>query len=290
MGARSSSWKKATVTIPVSSRFAGGGTGTPRPRRGTGSHWIERAGGRLAELPPAALRCCFGITLPAGGGAYFRLFPYALVSAALRDSGRRGVSATFYIHPLGARLRTTRVCEPRGRPVYVTTVGFPTLSHASSGCSATSSSSPSRRPLLNCERRSFSPRSRAVIRAAFAHPTWAVWRSARGRPHALAPARQAAPPLAAAQRDRGAEARARGICALGVPRQCHAEPLCGGGPASAPRGRVPRTGGHGRVHRPRPSCTPRQQSKVPPAGASTWRATAQGWCPPRSCETLISLS
>jgi polysaccharide deacetylase family protein (PEP-CTERM system associated) len=72
------------------------GYGYPGGRRDP--HWIERAGGRLAELPPATLRR-FGMTLPAGGGAYFRLFPYALVSAALRDSGRRGVSATFYIHP-----------------------------------------------------------------------------------------------------------------------------------------------------------------------------------------------
>ncbi len=61
-------------------------------------HWIERPGGRLAEVPPATLRVC-GINLPAAGGAYFRLLPYALARAAVRDCERRGVPATFYTHP-----------------------------------------------------------------------------------------------------------------------------------------------------------------------------------------------
>ena len=61
-------------------------------------HWIDRPAGRLFEVPPATLRW-LGVNLPAAGGAYFRLFPYALVRAALRDAERRGVSATFYVHP-----------------------------------------------------------------------------------------------------------------------------------------------------------------------------------------------
>ena len=61
-------------------------------------HWLERPGGRLAELPPATLRLG-PMNLPAGGGAYFRLFPYPLVRAALRDFEGRGVPGTFYIHP-----------------------------------------------------------------------------------------------------------------------------------------------------------------------------------------------
>jgi len=36
---------------------------------------------------------------PAGGGAYFRLFPPALVESALRAAERRGQPGTFYIHP-----------------------------------------------------------------------------------------------------------------------------------------------------------------------------------------------
>ena len=61
-------------------------------------HWLERPAGRLLEVPPATLRR-LGLNLPAAGGAYFRLLPYALVRAALRDAERRGVPGTFYLHP-----------------------------------------------------------------------------------------------------------------------------------------------------------------------------------------------
>ncbi|HEX7050790.1 MAG TPA: XrtA system polysaccharide deacetylase [Longimicrobiales bacterium] len=61
-------------------------------------HWLERPAGRLAEVPPATLRR-WGANLPAGGGAYLRLLPYALVRSALGDYERRGVPGTFYIHP-----------------------------------------------------------------------------------------------------------------------------------------------------------------------------------------------
>jgi polysaccharide deacetylase family protein (PEP-CTERM system associated) len=61
-------------------------------------HCLDRPAGRLIEIPPAVLRRC-GVTMPAGGGAYFRILPYALTRAALRDCERRGVPATFYIHP-----------------------------------------------------------------------------------------------------------------------------------------------------------------------------------------------
>jgi polysaccharide deacetylase family protein (PEP-CTERM system associated) len=64
----------------------------------TDPYWLARPSGRLAELPPAVLS--FGRwRMPAGGGAYFRLFPYGLVRAALRSCERRGVPGTFYIHP-----------------------------------------------------------------------------------------------------------------------------------------------------------------------------------------------
>lgn len=53
---------------------------------------------KTVEFPPATLRLP-GVRLPAAGGAYFRLLPYALTAAALRQSGSRGVPATFYIHP-----------------------------------------------------------------------------------------------------------------------------------------------------------------------------------------------
>jgi polysaccharide deacetylase family protein (PEP-CTERM system associated) len=61
-------------------------------------HWIERASGRIAEFPPATWRV-LGISLPAGGGGYFRLFPYDLVRAALRGCEHRRAPGTFYVHP-----------------------------------------------------------------------------------------------------------------------------------------------------------------------------------------------
>lgn len=60
--------------------------------------WIARPAGRIAEFPPATLRL-LGVNVPAGGGAYFRLFPYRVVQAALRRCEERGLATTFYIHP-----------------------------------------------------------------------------------------------------------------------------------------------------------------------------------------------
>lgn len=61
-------------------------------------YWLVRPAGRLAEVPPATLKVG-SMTLPAAGGAYFRLLPYQLVRSALRSAEARGVPATFYIHP-----------------------------------------------------------------------------------------------------------------------------------------------------------------------------------------------
>ena len=77
----------------------------PVRRRGYGfvgggrdPHVLSRADGELHEIPPATIRVA-GQVLPAGGGAYFRIFPYALVPTALRAAERRGAPGTFYIHP-----------------------------------------------------------------------------------------------------------------------------------------------------------------------------------------------
>ncbi len=77
----------------------------PIRRRGYGypqglrdPHWLDRPAGRLAEVPPATLRVG-SLNLPAGGGAYFRIFPYGLIRRALKGCERRRVPGTFYIHP-----------------------------------------------------------------------------------------------------------------------------------------------------------------------------------------------
>jgi len=77
----------------------------PIRRRGYGypgtardPHWIARPAGRLMEIPPTTI-ARFGMTIPAAGGGYFRIFPYSLIRAALKDAERRGVPGTFYIHP-----------------------------------------------------------------------------------------------------------------------------------------------------------------------------------------------
>ena len=61
-------------------------------------HVLRRASGTLREIPPATVELG-GRVLPAGGGAYFRILPYSLVTSALRGAERRGAPGTFYIHP-----------------------------------------------------------------------------------------------------------------------------------------------------------------------------------------------
>ena len=77
----------------------------PVRRRGYGfeggerdPHVLRRSSGALREVPPATVEVG-GRVLPAGGGAYFRILPYALVTSALRGAERRGAPGTFYIHP-----------------------------------------------------------------------------------------------------------------------------------------------------------------------------------------------
>ena len=72
---------------------------------------IRRAGGTLAEFPPATLRR-WGWTWPAAGGAYLRIFPFGLVRDAVRDFERRGVGATLYVHPWEIDPEQPRVRAP----------------------------------------------------------------------------------------------------------------------------------------------------------------------------------
>lgn len=87
----------------------------PVSRRGYGYPGAERdphvrrsPAGALVELPPTTLRRA-GFNFPAAGGAYFRLFPYALVRTALRDCERRSVPGMFYLHPWEVDVEQPRV-------------------------------------------------------------------------------------------------------------------------------------------------------------------------------------
>ena len=60
--------------------------------------WVVRPSGTLLELPPATIDVG-SLRIPAGGGAYLRHFPYALIRAALRSCAARGVPGMVYIHP-----------------------------------------------------------------------------------------------------------------------------------------------------------------------------------------------
>ncbi len=60
--------------------------------------WPYRAGGSLTEFPITTWRL-MGRNLPVAGGAYFRIYPYALTRTAFRSVNRSGRSAVFYLHP-----------------------------------------------------------------------------------------------------------------------------------------------------------------------------------------------
>ena len=66
---------------------------SPEPGRVTAP-----SGRELVEFPmvPASV---FGMKVPVCGGGYFRIFPYWLTRAGLRQINRRGQAFPFYLHP-----------------------------------------------------------------------------------------------------------------------------------------------------------------------------------------------
>lgn len=73
-----------------------GRTGHP-PRGPAAPYPIERTPGTLLEVPMSS--AAFGpLRIPAGG-AFFRLFPYALTARALRQAEGQGRRGMFYLHP-----------------------------------------------------------------------------------------------------------------------------------------------------------------------------------------------
>ena len=95
---RSTCWpKRGSATTRRSSRCGTTATAsrTPRDSR-SGSTAAKHS---LLELPPATLGLG-GYNLPAAGGGYFRLFPLAVMRAAVRQSERQPTGVTvLYFHP-----------------------------------------------------------------------------------------------------------------------------------------------------------------------------------------------
>lgn len=59
---------------------------------------VRGARSEISEFPITTWRV-LGRNLPVAGGAYFRIFPYALTRWAFRSINRAGNAAVFYIHP-----------------------------------------------------------------------------------------------------------------------------------------------------------------------------------------------
>jgi polysaccharide deacetylase family protein (PEP-CTERM system associated) len=82
------------------------------PRR---PHVVLRSGDRvLWELPPVTMRLA-GRTLPAAGGGYLRLLPYAWSALALRRLQAEGLPGVVYTHPWEYDREQPRLPLPRLR-------------------------------------------------------------------------------------------------------------------------------------------------------------------------------
>ncbi len=64
----------------------------PRPQ------CVATPAGPILELP-LSVRKVLRRNVPVSGGAYFRIYPYAVTRANLRAAGRAGRPAVFYLHP-----------------------------------------------------------------------------------------------------------------------------------------------------------------------------------------------
>ncbi len=74
------------------------------------SAWRPLPGSDFLELPVASISL-FGRRIGAGGGGFFRLYPYALSRWMLRRVNQMGASAVFYIHPWEIDLDQPRLPE-----------------------------------------------------------------------------------------------------------------------------------------------------------------------------------
>jgi polysaccharide deacetylase family protein (PEP-CTERM system associated) len=73
---------------------------------------IESGDVRLKEFPISTWRI-LGKNVPIAGGAYFRIFPYAVTRAGFRSINRLGRPAVFYLHPWEIDPHQPRIPLPR---------------------------------------------------------------------------------------------------------------------------------------------------------------------------------
>ena len=66
----------------------------------------------LTEFPISTWKV-FGRNLPIAGGAYFRIYPYALTRAGFRAINRSGQPGVFYLHPWELDPEHPRIALPR---------------------------------------------------------------------------------------------------------------------------------------------------------------------------------
>lgn len=59
---------------------------------------VETSCGPIVEFPISTRRV-FGRNVPTTGGAYFRIYPYAITRANMRAAEREGMPVVFYLHP-----------------------------------------------------------------------------------------------------------------------------------------------------------------------------------------------
>ena len=59
---------------------------------------VPTRAGQILELPLATLNLA-GVRLPAAGGGYLRLFPYAVIDGAFAEADRAGRPGVLYLHP-----------------------------------------------------------------------------------------------------------------------------------------------------------------------------------------------
>ncbi|OGO29492.1 MAG: hypothetical protein A2Z16_03110 [Chloroflexi bacterium RBG_16_54_18] len=65
-------------------------------------------GAELVEYPVATIKVA-GLTLPAAGGFYFRIYPYGFIRWSLRSLEKQGQSGVLYMHPWEFDLQQPRI-------------------------------------------------------------------------------------------------------------------------------------------------------------------------------------